>query len=97
MRFSWWGSVILLGSAGAGVVSGCGQRPGALPPEREPSLAAQIELVREGKLDVIQLEQTPLGDDDLRRLAGLSGLRSLLVDIQRGNSNDAHGWFQKIF
>ena len=24
-------------------------------------------------------------------------LRSLLVDIQRGNSNDAHGWFQKIF
>ena len=24
-------------------------------------------------------------------------LRSLLVDIQRGNTNDAHGWFQKVF
>ncbi|WP_345822286.1 branched-chain amino acid aminotransferase [Methylobacterium fujisawaense] len=24
-------------------------------------------------------------------------LRSLLVDIQRGNTNEAHGWFQKIF
>ncbi|MDP4022583.1 branched-chain amino acid aminotransferase [Methylobacterium sp. NEAU 140] len=24
-------------------------------------------------------------------------LRALLVDIQRGKSNDAHGWFQKVF
>ncbi|WP_425283963.1 branched-chain amino acid aminotransferase [Methylobacterium phyllostachyos] len=24
-------------------------------------------------------------------------LRNLLVDIQRGNTNDAHGWFQKVF
>ncbi|MET0367456.1 MAG: aminotransferase class IV, partial [Methylobacterium sp.] len=24
-------------------------------------------------------------------------LRSLLVDIQRGNTNDSHGWFQKVF
>jgi branched-chain amino acid aminotransferase len=24
-------------------------------------------------------------------------LRTLLVDIQRGNTNDAHGWFQKVF
>ncbi|MGC5778046.1 branched-chain amino acid aminotransferase [Methylobacterium sp. NFXW15] len=24
-------------------------------------------------------------------------LRSMLVDIQRGNTNDSHGWFQKVF
>ena len=24
-------------------------------------------------------------------------LRGMLVDIQRGTTNDAHGWFQKVF
>ena len=50
---------------------------------------------------------TPIGtvkgrEDSFTIRDGVAGpvarrLRSLLVDIQRGTTNDAHGWFQKVF
>lgn len=62
---------------------GCSGPSARQPPEREPSLAAQVELVRSGKLEQIQLETTPLTDDDLKRVAGLASLRALLIDDPR--------------
>lgn len=62
---------------------GCSGSSARHPPEREPSLAAQVELVRLGKLDQIQLETTPLADGDLKQIAGLASLRSLLIDDPR--------------
>jgi hypothetical protein len=46
----------------------------------EASLAMQIAAVRDGKSDQIQLEHTPLSDDDLQALADLDNLHTLLID-----------------
>ena len=54
-------------------------------PESEPSLAAQASSVRAGSVDRIQVETTPLTDDDLSVLAGLETLRELLLDNPKSN------------
>lgn len=64
----------------AALACNCSRPAARQPVPREPSLAAQVELVRSGKLDQIQFETTPLADDDLKQLAGLAPLRSLLID-----------------
>lgn len=67
----------------AAVAAGCTKATPRQAPVREPSLAAQVELVRAGKLDQIQLESTPVSDGDLQQVAGLTALRSLLLDDPR--------------
>lgn len=62
------------------VLAGCGGPPPRPLPAPEPTLQEQVALVREGKLDQIQVEHTPLTDADLRQLAGLRDLKALLVD-----------------
>lgn len=59
---------------------GCGSPSRPPPPAQEPSLAEQAQWVRAGQLEQIQVEYTPLWDADLKQLAGLTGLRTLLVD-----------------
>src|SRR5262245_59949590 len=59
--------------------SGCTQVSPS-PNYQEPSLAAQAAQVRLGTSDRILVEQTPLHDNDLQALSGLSNLRVLLVD-----------------
>ena len=46
----------------------------------EPSLDRQLELVKAGKSDLIQLESQPVTDDDLAKLLGATSLRILLID-----------------
>src|SRR5579863_2757850 len=45
----------------------------------DDSLVAQVRQVREGKSDAVELESQPVSDDDLEPLAGLTGLRKLVL------------------
>jgi len=51
-----------------------------MPPTNEPPLDAQINAVRAGESDEIQIEQSPLSDKDLVQLRELDKLRALLID-----------------
>ena len=56
------------------MVSGCFERtpiPPAASPNDEPTLAAQAEAVRNGRSDVVRLDTTPVGDEELAPLDGL--------------------------
>ena len=61
-------------------LAGCRPVGKSEPTKSEPSLAAQMAAVRAEKSDQIQMEQTPVDDDDLRDLASLTNLRVLLLD-----------------
>src|SRR5262245_36553237 len=61
----------------------CSARDQDRPMHAEISLARQIGAVRAGKSDEVQLEHTPLTDDDLQALAELENLRVLLIDDPR--------------
>jgi hypothetical protein len=62
---------------------GCNSGEHATAEPTELSLAEQVAAVRSGKSDRIQLEQTPLSDDDLQGMSELSNLRELLIDDVR--------------
>jgi hypothetical protein len=64
----------------AGLSLGCHAPVRDAAEPAESSWDDQIARVRSGQSDRIQIEQTPLTDDDLQRLAGLANLRELLVD-----------------
>lgn len=48
--------------------------------EGEPTLEHQLDLVRAGKSDLVQLERQTVSDDDLAKLASAASLRVLLID-----------------
>lgn len=54
--------------------------PPAAEHHAEQTLDEQIATVREGALDRIQIEHSPLSDDDVGRLSELTSLRELLID-----------------
>jgi hypothetical protein len=60
--------------------SGCGGRAVDVSASVEPTLIAQVALVRAGESDRIQIEQSALFDGDLGIVAGLANLRVLLID-----------------
>lgn len=63
----------------AAAVLGCNESdPPVAPPE--PSWQSQIAAVREGKSDRIEVTQHTIGDEQLRKLAGLDGLRELSIE-----------------
>jgi hypothetical protein len=61
------------------ILAGCGAASSKQDPA-EQSIVAQAAEVRAEKTDQIQIEKTPLGDDDLKALAGLENLHILLLD-----------------
>lgn len=66
---------LLIGSL---LPAGC--RENTTSGETEDSLATQIQKVRSGQSDEIVLRNTPVGDDDLAKLADLKTLRRLEID-----------------
>jgi hypothetical protein len=73
-------SLLLLCVFSAMAVTGCGSRAEGDSPSAEPALSVQAAIVRAGENDQIQIEQSPLDDNDLESIAGLSNLRVLLID-----------------
>lgn len=70
--------------------SGCGPSSGTAKPIPasipEASWQAQVEAVRSGATDRIEATQVEVGDEELRELEQLTGLRELLID--RGRMTD---------
>jgi hypothetical protein len=61
-------------------LTGCGRDVQGDSTSKEMSWGEQAAMVRAGTSDQIQIEQTPLFDEDLEAIAGLETLRVLLID-----------------
>jgi hypothetical protein len=78
-------TTLLLAAAGcdSSVSSRPSTRPQSMPAETrpsEPSIAEQADAIRGGNGDRIQIEFTPITDDDLAALRGLERLEVLMLD-----------------
>jgi Leucine-rich repeat (LRR) protein len=62
------------------IAVGCNRQPSAAAEKPEASFAEQAALVRTGEIERIQLDNTPLTNEDLASVAGLTNLRELLID-----------------
>jgi len=62
------------------LLAGCGAMGSSKQDSAEQSIVAQVAEVRAEKSEQIQIEKTPLRDDDLKDLAGLEKLHVLLLD-----------------
>ncbi len=79
---TWGWNSMLLCVVGATILAGCGSQMPDDSASVEPTWSAQVAMVRAGRSDQIQIEQSPLFDNNLESLAGLGNLRVLLIDHQ---------------
>lgn len=67
-------------SASALLLTGCTSAPPPSSPPPTPTFVQQVESVRSGEIDSIHVTSERITDDDLAKLAALTGLRELLVE-----------------